>query len=92
VKPSGRIRTPKVRTRMPEAPLTSGKIVGIIRDHWLASGMDWTQAAHRGELGFAYMLDAGTIREWGFDPTGETLYEPCSPVAQTIVYVLREEK
>jgi hypothetical protein len=76
----------------PPPPLTSGEIVGIIRAHWLATGMGWNDADRRGELGFAYMLDAGTIREWGFDPMGETLYEPCSPVAQTIVYVLKEEK
>jgi hypothetical protein len=39
------------------------------------------------------MLQTGSIREWGFDNQGDTLYEPHSPVASTIVYVLvpREE-
>jgi len=72
-------------------PLTSGELVGIIRAHWLADGMDWDEADRRGELGFAYMLNEGTIREWGFNRMGETLYEPCSPVAKTIVVKLLKE-
>ena len=74
------------------APLTSDEIVGMIRDHWLTSGMDWNDADRRGELGFAYMLDEGTIREWGFNATGETLYEPCTQVARTIVLMLIKEE
>ena len=72
-------------------PLTSGEIVGIIRDHWLEAGLDWSDADHRGELGFAYMLDHQSIREWGFNAEGETLYEPCSPVSISIVYVKKGE-
>ena len=72
----------------PPPPLSGDEIVGMIRDHWLQSGLDWNDADRRGELGFAYMLDEGTIREWGFSMTGETLYEPCSPVARTIVVTL----
>jgi len=91
VRPNDPILRPRVKMQNPD-PLTGAQIVGIIRDHWLSSGMDWTQAAYRGEIGFAYMLEAGTIREWGFDPSGETLYEPCTPVARTIVYVPREDR
>jgi hypothetical protein len=73
-------------------PLTGEQIVGIIRDHWMAGGMDWNEADRRGELGFAYMLDEGSIREWGFTATGETLYEPCTAVAQTIVVTLLKKE
>ena len=76
----------------PPPPLTSDEIVGIIRDHWITSGLDWTEADRRGELGFAYMLDEVSIREWGFNPLGETLYEPCTPIARTIVVTLLKEE
>lgn len=58
----------------------------------MTGGLDWSTATHRGELGFAYMLDEGSIREWGFAATGETLYEPCTPVAQTIVVTLLKKE
>ena len=72
----------------PPPPLTSQEIVDMIRAHWLEDGMEWNEAERRGELGFAYMLDEGSIREWGFSFTGETLYETCTPVARTIVVTL----
>ena len=76
----------------PPPPLTSDEIVGMIRDHWLGDGLDWNSADRRGELGFAYMIQEGSIREWGFSATGETLYEPCTPVARTIVVTLMKEE
>ena len=71
-------------------PMTSDEIVGHIRDHWMQNiGATWDEADHRAERGFAHMLATDSIREWGFSSTGETLYEPHTPVAaQTIVYVV----
>jgi len=70
--------------------MTSNEIVGHIRDHWIQNiGADWNEAELRAERGFWHMLQAGSLREWGFDNEGNTLYEPYTPVAvQTIVYVL----
>lgn len=76
----------------PPPPMTASEIVGIIRDHWMSDGMDWDNATWRGELGFAYMLDEGSIREEGFTVEGETLYETCTPAAETILVVLMQKK
>ena len=73
--------------------MTSDEIVGHIRDHWVQNvGADWDEANSRAERGFWHLLQTGAIREWGFDNQGETLYEPHSPIAQTIVYVLMKEE
>jgi len=78
----------------PPPPLTSNEIVGLIADHWVKNiGADPDEAAMRAERGFMHMLATDSIREWGFSPTGETLYEPHSPVAaETIVYVMIQKE
>ena len=75
-------------------PMTSGEIVGVIRDHWIENmGANPDEAEIRAERGFMHMLATDSIREWGFSPTGETLYEPHSPVAaETIVYVMIQKE
>ena len=75
-------------------PMTSDEIVGHIRAHWMENiGATWDEADIRAERGFMHMLATDSIREWGFSPTGETLYEPNAPVAaQTIVYVIARTK
>jgi hypothetical protein len=73
----------------PPPPMTSDEIVGHIRDHWVQNiGANWDEANQRAERGFWHLLQTGSLREWGFDNQGETLYECHTPVAQTIVYVL----
>lgn len=76
-----------------EKPLTSDEIVDLIRTHWVENiGADWDEANLRAERGFAHMLQTGSIREWGFDDRGNTLYEPHTPIAESIVYVLIQKK
>jgi hypothetical protein len=72
--------------------MTSTEIVGHIRDHWITNlGATALEAELRAERGFMHMLATDSIREWGFSPTGELLYEPASPVAaHAIVYVIVE--
>jgi hypothetical protein len=77
----------------PVTPLSIDEIVGHLRDHWIQNiGADWGEANQRAERGFWHMLQTGSLREWGFDNQGETLYECHSPVAQTIVYVLVQKE
>jgi len=74
----------------PPPPMTSDEIVGHIRDHWVQNiGADYDEADFRAERGFKHMLATGALREWGFDDTGNTLYETQTPVlTEVIVYVL----
>ena len=74
--------------------MTSDEIVGHIRDHWVTNlGVDYLDAEMRAERGFWHMLQTGAIREWGFDNTGNTLYEPHDRVvAQTILYVMVQKE
>ena len=75
-------------------PMTPDEIVGHIRDHWIQNiGADQTEAELRAERGFMHMLATGSLREWGFDSEGNTLYEAHAPtVSQTIVYVLIQKE
>lgn len=74
----------------PPPPMTSEEIVGHLRDHWLKNiRADVLEAEMQAERGFMHLLQNCAIREWGFDKSGNTLYEPGPP----IVFVLlnREE-
>ena len=75
-------------------PMTAEEIVGHIRDHWVQNiGADWGEAQERAELGFKHLLQTRSIREWGFDSLGNTLYETHRPtISETIVYVLIQKK
>ena len=60
--------------------MTSAEIVHIIRDQWVENlGTDPITAELRGEQGFAWLLANDSIREWGFSPKGELLYEIAAP-------------
>lgn len=74
--------------------MTSDEIVSHIRDHWVQNiGADWDEANSRAERGFWHLLQTGSLREWGFDNRGETLYECHTPKApEAIVYVLIQKK
>ena len=75
-------------------PMTSDEIVGHIRDHWVENiGASEGEAVMRAERGFWHMLSTGSLREWGFDHEGNTLYEAHTPkVSETIVYVLMQKE
>jgi hypothetical protein len=73
----------------PPPPMTSTEIVRIIRDQWVENlGTDPITAELRGEQGFAWLLANDSIREWGFSPTGDTLYEPCTPMSPAVTVVI----
>ena len=64
----------------PPPPMTSTDIVRIIHDQWVENlGADEVTASLRAEQGFAYLLANDSIREWGFSPKGELLYELAAP-------------
>ena len=77
----------------PPPPMTSDEIVHIIFEQWVETlGVDPITADLRAEQGFKWLLEHDAIREWGFDRWGNTLYEPHTSPALTIVYVQRNWK
>jgi hypothetical protein len=75
-------------------PMTQAEIREAIHHYWVHYiGATQEEALERADRAFAHMLATGWLREWGFNPDGDVLYEPTTPQArQTIVYVIGKEK